>query len=106
LSAYQSFYVKPSDNELVETVVHIKPDPRPSIVGAVLDRSEKPVSDAFVVLFEADIETETEKALSSVFTDERGGFMFGPLKSGQLYMVKIFHREPRQRFLDLDAGGA
>jgi len=45
LNLFQSFYVKPAANELVETTVHIQPDPRPALLGTVLS-GKKPVQDA------------------------------------------------------------
>lgn len=92
-----SFFVKPAKNELIETVVHITPDPRPSLTGKVLSVSNKPVSGALVTIFKGEDEQST---IASVYTDEGGIFTFGPLEPSVLYMVKVYKAEDNIRTVE------
>lgn len=100
LNLFQSFYVKPAANELVETTVHIQPDPRPALVGTVLSE-KRPVQDALVAIYLSGGQDAPDQPVGSLYTDELGHFAFGPLEPQKLYQVRVFKAGPAARSLEL-----
>lgn len=100
MNLFQSFYVKPAANELVETTVHIQPDPRPALLGTVL-AGKKPVSDALVAVYLSGGPDAPDQPVGSLYTDELGHFAFGPLEPQKLYQVRVFKASGAARNLEL-----
>ena len=100
MSAYTKFYMRPGENELIETTVCLKPDIRSAVHGIVKDSGGKAISSALAVLFEIG-ENDASRLVSEVFTDDLGEFMFGPLTTGQLYMIKVYKSMYRPRLLEI-----
>ena len=103
MNLYQSFYVKPAANELVETTVHIQPDPRPALLGTVLS-GRKPVQDALVAIYLSGGSDAPDQPVGSLYTDELGHFAFGPLEPQKLYQVRVFKASPSPRNRELNEG--
>lgn len=101
MSAYTKFYFKPGENEQIETIVHLKPDCRSAIHGHVRDLNDKAVPDALVLLFETGENPEDLKLTAQVFTDDMGQFVFGPLETNRLYLVKVFKNLVKLREMDI-----
>ncbi len=99
MSAYSGFYIKPSEYEQVETVIHLKQESRPSLIGSIKDAYEKPVSDAFVAIFEAG-DSDISHPAATTYTDEDGRFIFGPLEPEKLYIVRIYKKTGKIRQLE------
>lgn len=99
MSASTKFYFKPGENELIQTIVHIKPDTRSAIYGFVRDLDGKAIADALVMLFESG--NDDPVLLSQTFTDDSGLFLFGPLNSGRLHLIKVFRDTVKIRELEI-----
>ncbi len=100
MSGYTKFYMRPGENELIETTVSLRPDARSAVHGVVKDIKGKVIASALAVLFEIG-ESDVSKLVSEVFTDDLGEFMFGPLTTGQLYMIKVYKSMYRPRQLEI-----
>lgn len=100
MSAFTKFYFRPGEGELIETVVHLKPETHSSIHGSVRDSDGKSISNALVMLFKASDDEELTLH-TQMCTDEFGQFFFGPLTVGQLYMIKIFKNTTKIRELQI-----
>lgn len=100
MNSYDTFYVRPSENELIETVVHIKPDPRPALIGSVVDPAQRPVAGALVCVYESGDDTAPDKPIGSLYTDETGQFAFGPLEPARLYIVRVSKCGGKRRTLE------
>ena len=83
----QSFYVKPSAHEVVNTLVSLSFDQRPALTGTVVAPDGKPVDSALITLYPADA---PEQPAGVLYTDEFGRFAFGPLEPGKLYHIRVF----------------
>lgn len=99
MSAFVKFYFRPSKGEKIHTVVTPKEDESCGICGKVTD-GERAVKAALVLLFETGGQ-ETGKLLSTVVTDEDGEFAFGPLVSGELYVIKVYKDSLKLRELEI-----
>ena len=99
MSASTKFYFKPGENELIQTVVHIKPDARSAIQGYVRDMDDRAIPDALIMLFESG--TDDLKLVTQTFTDDAGMFFFGPLNSGRLHLIKVFKDTVKIRELEI-----
>lgn len=104
MNAFETFYVKPAENELIETVVHIRPDPRPALLGSVVGTDGKPVDSALVAVYQSGGSEAPDVPVGSLYTDEFGQFAFGPLEPGKLYLVRVYKNGGQPRTLEL-AGG-
>ena len=93
----QSFFVKPANNEVIETKVALSADQRPALLGTVSGVDGKAAAGALVTIFCADA---PETPVGALYTDEQGQFAFGPLEPGRLYHVKVFRRS--DNFLALE----
>ena len=96
MNDFQSFFVKPAANEVVETKVALSADQRPALVGTVSGTDGKAASGALVTIYCADA---PETPSGALYTDEQGQFAFGPLEPGRLYHVKVFRRGDNFRTL-------
>ena len=103
MSAYTKFYFRPGENEQIETSIRLDPDKRSAVIGSVYDLEGRAVSDALVLLFETTGDGSSPTLSAQVFTDDMGQFVFGPLVSGRLYMVKIFKNLMKIRELEIKA---
>lgn len=101
MNLYESFFVKPAENERVETTVHIHPDRRPALLGTVLDTAGRPVTAALVAVYRSGGAEAPDTPVGSLYTDELGQFAFGPLEPDQLYQVRVFKRGDGARSLEL-----
>lgn len=93
----QSFYVKPSANEVVETRVSLFADQRPALLGTVYGADDKPIEAALITFYCADA---PEVPVGALYTDELGRFSFGPLEPGRLYQIKVFKHGGEVRTLE------
>ncbi len=100
MGSYTKFYFRPGQDELIETIVHMQPDTRSSIHGFVRESDGRAIPDALVMLFLAGEDDELAMSAQTV-TDELGQFMFGPLNSGQLYMIKVYKNSVKIRELQI-----
>lgn len=89
MNAFESFYLRPAKNELIETVVQLKADPRPALIGSVVDETSRPVANALVAVYESGGDAP-DKPIGSLYTDELGQFAFGPLEPSKLYIVRVY----------------
>ena len=101
MSFFSKFYVKPSSGEQIETKVHIDPDNRSAIYGTILDPKGAPVSEALLLLFKAGRDSGPASPISQLFTDADGQFVFGPLETDVLYLIKVFKNSIKLRELEI-----
>ncbi|MDP4109949.1 MAG: carboxypeptidase-like regulatory domain-containing protein [Bacillota bacterium] len=99
MSAQSSFYIKPAEYEQIETVVHIKQETRPGLIGSVTETESVPAQDAFVALFEV-LEENKDRLVATAYTDRDGRFIFGPLEAGRLYLVRISKNSEKLRQIE------
>ena len=99
MSAFAKFYFRPSKGEKIHTVVTPKEDESCGICGKVSD-GETSIEGALVFLFETEGQ-EAWRLLASNLTDEDGQFAFGPLKAGELYLVKVYKDSLKLRELEI-----
>ncbi len=103
MSAFKNFYIKPSPGELIETLMQLEPDRRSAVCCTVLDKKGAVVPDALALLFRPSQETEKAVLIQQTFTDEAGQFIFGPLESETLYVIKVFKNGVKLRELEIVA---
>lgn len=103
MSAYTKFYFRAGENEQIETTVRLSPDLRSAIHGCVKDLDDRPVPDALVLLFVTGRHPDELELTAQVFTDDLGQFVFGPLDSDRLYMIKVFKNMIKLRELTIKA---
>ncbi|MEG2291301.1 MAG: carboxypeptidase-like regulatory domain-containing protein [Clostridium sp.] len=77
----------------IDAIVETGDDKRAVIYGRVIDKNNKPVSDAVVklILLQDHNDPLSILPITHTFTDEYGQFLFGPLPPNQTYLVKIWH---------------
>lgn len=92
------FFFKPGQGELIHTTVKLSEDGRCAVLGRVLSNDGKPVKEALAMLFN---DPDSQIPSAQTFTDERGAFLFGPLESGRLHLIKIYKDGVRIRKLEL-----
>ncbi len=92
------FYFRTTENEHIQTSVHIRQETRCVIIGRVLDSSGSPVSDAVVLLYQG---LESGSVLAQTFTDSDGVFCFGPLPKDTLHKIKIYKDNSKIRELEI-----
>lgn len=88
MSGYASFDLPDADGRVISGVFHIEQESRGALCGLVLDGGEKPVCGVTAVLFERD--GDICRPVAHTFTDEAGRFLFGPLKTGAHYTVRLW----------------
>ena len=107
MATYAKFYFRPGKGEQVNTTVTPEADGRSAICGKVLDQKGRPVPDALALLFRApeghDSQGETPVPEGRCCTDEDGHFLFGPLQSEALYIIKIYKDDGKIRELEVRA---
>jgi len=99
VGAFAKFYFRPSKGEKIHTVVTPKEDETGGIYGKVTD-GERAIKAALVLLFETKGQ-ETANLLATALTDEEGDFAFGPLRSGELYLIKVYKDSLKLRELEI-----
>ncbi len=92
------FYFRPGEGERIETGLPPEADP-PPLPGPVLPGSGEAVSGAAAILFRAG--GGPPQPVSCAVTDEDGQLFFGPLKAGELYLVKLFKAGGAVRQLEI-----
>lgn len=92
------FYFRTSENEHIQTSVHMQPENRCIITGKVLDEKDSPVCDAIVLLYRG---IEPHQLLARSFTDGEGVFCFGPLEKDTLHKIKIYKDNSKIRELEI-----
>lgn len=100
MSAFAKFYFRPQKGEEIQTVAVPKDDERCGIFGRIIDSDGAVVEDALVALFEAEGKSKGE-LLASAFSDSEGEFMFGPLESDRLYLVRVCVNNLKLRELEI-----
>lgn len=95
-----NFLISPQKDEIINTTIHID-NTKPALIGNVLNNDDKPIKDAFLILYEIDKDTHKPKNASNfAYTDEWGNFAIAPLEEGKLYSVKIYTNNNKIRFLE------
>ena len=88
MSGYASFNIPDSNGRLVNGLFCINEEPDGALCGTVLDMEDKPIPDVTAILFEY---REGESCpVAYAFTDNEGRFIFGPLKKGAKYTVRLW----------------
>lgn len=93
----QTFYIKPTENEIVHTTIRLSSDTKPALIGTVTDNTDKPIDNALVTLYLANKPTEP---ISAIYTDENGHFAFAPLENEMLYKIGIFKNNDKFRTIE------
>jgi len=77
----------------IDAIVETDNDKRAVIYGRVIDKNNKPVSDAVVklILLQDPSDPLSILPITHTFTDEYGQFLFGPLPPNETYLIKIWH---------------
>ena len=99
MSISGTIYIRPMEGELVSADYAPAGQEQSIVCGRLTDGEGVPVPDAAVLLFADDMEAPV--LLARTVTDKEGHFIFGPLESGQLYLVKVFKNDLRERRLEL-----
>ena len=99
MGAFAKFYFRPSKGEKIHTVVTPKEDETGGIYGKVTD-GERTIKAALVLLFETQGQ-EAANLLATALTDEDGDFAFGPLRAGELYLIKVYKDSLKIRELEI-----
>jgi len=100
MSTYFKFYFCPSKGEQIETEIMLAQDERSAIYGRVIDETGRPVADALMLLFKV-YDGDRLQLISMFCTDEDGHFIFGPLESETLYLVKVYKDSIKLRELEI-----
>lgn len=101
MSAYKSFYIKPSAGEIIETLLQLEPDKHSILCCTVKGKDGKPVSGALALLLSGTQNHEQLTLLQQSFTDDSGQFVFGPLEPDTLYQIKVFKNSIKLRELEI-----
>lgn len=87
-----NFTIEPEKNEQIEAFIKLPEESRSVIHGVVKDWNDEFVKDAVVKIFEKKNKCKScdLKPLTHAFTDDCGQFVFGPLISGKIYIIKVW----------------
>ena len=96
---HTSFYVRPAQQEQIETTAVLRTAEAPVLLGTVTSEDGKPIADALAVLYVSG-GTRSDHAAGIAFSDELGRFVFGPLEAGTLYQVSIYANTSLHRVLE------
>jgi len=99
MSISGTFYFRPTEGELVTADYTPAGQEQSILCGRLCDGEGAPVPDAAVLLFADDMEVPA--LIGRTVTDKEGQFIFGPLECGQLYVVKVFKNDLRERRLEI-----
>ena len=102
MATYAKFYFRPGKGEQINATVSAEPDGRSAICGRVLDQKGRPIQDALALLFRS-VEGDAPALEGRFCTDEDGLFLFGPLQSEVLYIIKIYKNDTKIRELEVVA---
>lgn len=100
MSTYSKFYFRPAKGEQISTTLTPEPDESSAICGRVTDGRGRPVEGALVLLFRSE-EEHAPALLARFCTDDDGHFLFGPLESETLYLIKVFKNNVKLRELEV-----
>lgn len=96
MGAFAKFLFRPGEGERVHTVVEAADDSSAGIYGTV-KRDGAPSPGASVLLFDA----AEGGLIASCSSDGDGGFAFGRLEGGRLYLVKVYVDGVKLRELEI-----
>ena len=99
MSISGTFYFRPAEGELVTADYTPAAQEESILCGRLSDGEGRPIPDAAALLFLDELEVPT--LVARTVTDKEGQFIFGPLESGHLYLVKVFKNDLRDRRLEL-----
>ena len=77
----------------------MRPDISPAIIGCVVDENKKPIADALIALYKSTPDVAPEEPIGWLYSDEFGGFAFGSLEAGTLYIVRVYKNSGKMRTL-------
>lgn len=97
---YGRFYFRPGEGELLTTRLCGAGKHEGAVLGQVCTREGQHLPGALALLFRVPEKGEIE-LLAQFVTDEEGQFFFGPLESGELYLVKVFKSALELRELEI-----
>jgi len=99
----QRFYIRAGGAEQVETVIRLSSDGRGIITGRVVSESGDAQESVCVLLYDTMGKQEFSgyRLIDSVFTDENGVFVLGPIEEGCLYAVYIYKSGVKVRQLEV-----
>jgi len=98
-----TFFFRAGTGEWIETEATLSPDPRSALFGRVVDAEKTPLAGALVMLFETGGHVDDLHLSACQYTDENGHFLFGPLESGKLFVVKVYKNAVKLRQLEIIA---
>lgn len=80
-------------DKYIDAKVETGDDNRAVIYGRVINKNNKPVSDAVVklIILQDSNDPLSILPITHTFTDEYGQFLFGPLPPNNTYLIKIWH---------------
>lgn len=93
------FYFRPARGEHIYTEITQEADTRCAFCGRVLDGRGNAVPEVVALLFPG--ETGDFRLLARSCTDEEGYFMFGPLESEALYLIRLYKNDLKLRELEI-----
>ena len=100
MSTYSKFYFRPAKGEQITTCITPDGDEYSAIYGRVIDGKERAIEDALVLLFRVN-DGQAPDLVARFSTDSDGDFMFGPLESGALYLIKVYKDKLNIRELEI-----
>ena len=100
MSTYSKFYFRPAKGEQITTTITPEGDVYSAIFGRVIDAKQRPIEDALVLLFRVN-DGQGPDLVSRFRSDGDGDFMFGPLESGALYLIKVYKDRLNVRELEV-----
>ncbi len=103
LSSSTKFYIKPSEGEIIETVVKLTQGKSSILRGFVKGEDGSAVSDACVLLYDTLGKSNTDEYTlkEAALTDSDGHFILGPIEPSVLYAVYIYKNDLKKRELEL-----
>ncbi len=102
MSYSQSFYVKPSQGEVIQTTVQLHRDVRPVLLGTVHSPQQQPIVGALVAVYLSD--EVQDQPVTTCYTDAQGQFAVGTLEAGKLYHVRVIKSDDAMRALEQTQG--
>lgn len=99
MSLSGTFYFRPAEGELISADYTPAAQEESILCGRLTDGDGQPIPDAAVLLFIDELEVPT--LVGRTVTDREGQFIFGPLESRHLYLVKVFKNDLQDRSLEL-----
>ena len=103
MGVLQRFYLKATGAGQVETLIRLTSDGRGILTGRVISENSEPQEAVCVLLYDTlgKQEFAQYQLIDSVFTDENGTFILGPIQEGCLYAVYVYQSGVKVRQLEL-----